>query len=251
MKITKLSASNYRTLEDISLTFNSYYTAICGKNDSGKTNVVRAIRCLMREYNPLPLYIEGPEFSIAQDFTKWSDIEKKQRSISVSIQVEVDQELDTGLYQFLIDYLSIDQGSETLLVDVMNEQRADKQSKICVETSGRKFDGLKAEEVLQRMQKSKTFLFHSSVEPKPVWARYRSVLSDFQEGHSEKLEASKKSLENALKKIAKEEQHDIEDLLGRLRDKYKVGLTLPDLDLSYLGFGLTLGDNKVDVKLVE
>ena len=47
MKIASLRIRNYRTLESLDLTFPSSYAAICGANDSGKTNIVRAIRALM------------------------------------------------------------------------------------------------------------------------------------------------------------------------------------------------------------
>lgn len=43
MKIISLTIRNYRTLESIDLTFPLSYVSICGANDSGKTNVVRAI----------------------------------------------------------------------------------------------------------------------------------------------------------------------------------------------------------------
>lgn len=52
MKITSLRIRNFRTLEDVSLGFPSSYAAICGPNDSGKTNVVRAVRALMKEETP-------------------------------------------------------------------------------------------------------------------------------------------------------------------------------------------------------
>ena len=48
MRILSPKTLNYRTLESIDLAFPSSYTAICGANDSGKTNVVRAIRALVK-----------------------------------------------------------------------------------------------------------------------------------------------------------------------------------------------------------
>ena len=47
MFINKLSAKNFRTLEDFSICFNNYYTAISGRNNAGKSNVLRAIRTIM------------------------------------------------------------------------------------------------------------------------------------------------------------------------------------------------------------
>ncbi len=46
MKISKLAVENFRTLETIQLDFPGYYSAISGKNNSGKTNVVKVRRPL-------------------------------------------------------------------------------------------------------------------------------------------------------------------------------------------------------------
>ena len=52
MKLEKLSIKNYRTLEDISISFDGYFSAISGKNNAGKTTVIKSIRMLLKEvYN--------------------------------------------------------------------------------------------------------------------------------------------------------------------------------------------------------
>ena len=43
MRITKLVAKNYRSLEDVEIEFNPYYNALSGKNNSGKSNIIKAI----------------------------------------------------------------------------------------------------------------------------------------------------------------------------------------------------------------
>jgi putative ATP-dependent endonuclease of the OLD family len=43
MKIRELSLKNYRSFEDCTIQFEDYYTAICGKNNSGKSNILRAV----------------------------------------------------------------------------------------------------------------------------------------------------------------------------------------------------------------
>lgn|GEM_PF-1375511 len=65
MKITAFRIRNYRTLENVDLGFPSSYAAICGPNDSGKTNVVRAIRAPMKEESPFPFkHIQSARQSI-------------------------------------------------------------------------------------------------------------------------------------------------------------------------------------------
>ena len=47
MFIRTIEVSNYRTLENFSINFNGYYTAISGKNNAGKSNVLRAIKTIV------------------------------------------------------------------------------------------------------------------------------------------------------------------------------------------------------------
>ncbi len=43
MIIKKITAKNYRSLEDIEIEFNPYYNALSGKNNSGKSNIIKAV----------------------------------------------------------------------------------------------------------------------------------------------------------------------------------------------------------------
>lgn len=252
MRISKLSLKNYRTLQDIVLEFPSYYSAICGKNDSGKTNVVRAIRCLMKEEDPYA-YPKGPEFSITEDFTKWSDIDIRDRKISVGIELVVDSERDAGLHEFLLDFLTIENPPRELFLSVEVIHSTDDPPDAKLKIAGQEFSGRKAEEVLLRLQTSRTFLFHSSTDPKsPYYGRgFRGVLRDISEEYTRGLDNAKRGVDRMLKKIAREQQQEIEELLGRLRDKYRVGLSWPTFDLSYFPYNVMLGDSKVDVKLED
>lgn len=251
MRITRLGTRNYRTLESLDLPFPSFYSAICGRNDSGKTNVVRAIRCLMKEDEPSH-YVGEPEFSLKNDFTKWVDsADPKARLIGVDIDLRISADSDTGLFEFFRDYLGLGSvsGDLDLKVEVTHSAEG---STVQVSAEGQQFDGLKAQEVLKRLQTSRTFLFHSSTDPHPRYRRgFRGVIGDITEEYTSKLEQSKKALDRVLRRIAREQQQEIEDLLGRLADRYRVGLTIPSLNIRYFPYDLTLGDRKVEVELDE
>lgn len=250
MRISTLTTRNYRTLENIELHFPSFYSAICGKNDSGKTNVVRAIRCLMKEEEQFP-YVDEPEFSLQDDFTKWVDADAKSRSIRVEIDLRISPQHDTGLFEFFCDYLDLSKDHNDIELKLA-VTHASESREVEVVAQKKLFDGLKAQEVLKRLQTSRTFLFHSSTDPHPRYRRgFRGALGDISEEYTEKLEQSKKSVDRVLRRIAREQQQEIEDLLGRLADKYKVALTIPSFDLRYFPYNLTLGDHKVEVALDE
>src|SRR5260370_42489157 len=75
MKLTKLHIINYRSIESLELKFPSYYSALCGKNNSGKTNIVKSIRSLFKEENP---YFEDDEPVIfKKHFPMWKSKDKE------------------------------------------------------------------------------------------------------------------------------------------------------------------------------
>ncbi|MCH5598618.1 AAA family ATPase [Niabella ginsengisoli] len=43
MKIKDIHLKNFRSFENCIIEFEDFYTAICGKNNSGKSNIIRAI----------------------------------------------------------------------------------------------------------------------------------------------------------------------------------------------------------------
>ena len=165
MRLKRLSVRNYRTLEDLDLEFPNYYTAISGRNDSGKTNVVRAIRCLMRDADPYG-YME-PEFSLSDDYTKWVD-SGDDREMSIEVELTVFADADAGLHQFISDYLSLDSAPEELLVEILVRHRSAEPSQaVSAKVLGNVIDDSKAEQLLRKIQSERTILFHSSTDPVP------------------------------------------------------------------------------------
>ena len=192
--------------------------------------------------------LDEPEFSLEDDYTKWLEEEPKDRRISVGIDLEIFKDRDTGLFEFLCDYLTLEK-SESVDLNVCVRHLAESQS-VGVTAQGKTFDGLKAETVLQRLQTARTFLFHSSTDPRaPYRRRFRGILRDISEDYKGQLERSKIPLNRVLKRIAREQQHELEELLGRLSDKYRVGLSLPSFDPSYFPYDITLGDRQLEVSI--
>ena len=256
MRLSSLKIRNYRTLESIDIVLPSSYAAICGPNDSGKTNVVRAIRALVRGEGAVPfIYLpDEEEFSIKDDYPKWKDTEPSKREISFEVAIELDKTRDIGFYQFVTKQLSIANPADPLGLSIDVAYRAERpEPAVVVTVAGKRYSDLNAQEVLKKLQSSRTILFHNSTETE---IRYvypgRSVAGHIREitGQHEPLVASmKKTVNRGLAKISKSQQAEFEGLLGRLQTKYKVGLSMPSFDFSYLPFSITLGDRKVEVPL--
>ena len=128
MRITSLRIDNYRTLEGLDISFSPTYAAICGANDSGKTNVVRAIRTLAREGSPGPVVVfpDDDELSLKDDYPKWKDVERQKREVSLALCLSFDKTRDVGFYEFVTKQLSVDNPPDTLDLTVECKYRVDK-----------------------------------------------------------------------------------------------------------------------------
>jgi putative ATP-dependent endonuclease of the OLD family len=254
MQIKKLEILNYRTLESLKLEFPSFYTAICGRNDAGKTNVVRALRAIMKEDDPYGFRPEQ-EVSLKDDFPKWSTVEPKSRQISMALVVVVSPDADAGLHQFLLTHLALGPKAEPLTMEVVlvhTIDEEDDESQVSVLVEGREFSGLQAQEVLKKLQNSNTVLFYNSTELDPRSRFGRGFGGFFRElagEYSSELRTFKDKINKRLRKVAKGHQKQLTELLGRLEGKYRAALSVPAYDFDYLPFNLALSDGKVDVGL--
>jgi len=255
LRLSSLKIQNYRTLESIDLALPSLYAAICGANDSGKTNIVRAIRVLVGGSEGWPFaFREQEKLSLKDDFPKWQDTDAAKREISFAVGIELDKIRDVGFYQFVATQLSIADPENPLRLSIGVSYRAEKtEPNVVVRVSGSEYTDLKAQEVLSKLQSSRSILFHNSTETdRRYFYPGQSVVGHIREitgQHEPLVSAMKKTVNRGLAKISKSQQAELEGLLGRLQTKYKVGLSTPAFDFGYLPFSITLGDKKFDVPL--
>jgi putative ATP-dependent endonuclease of OLD family len=251
MKIVELRVRNYRTLEKIDLNFSDSFTAICGPNDCGKTNVVRVIRSLMRDVDAFA-YREPEEMNAKEGFPKWKAGEPGEKTITATLTVAVDSVSDVGLYQFVIKHLQLGDQAKALRFEITVTYSVDKaEPQVVVQVGGKEFDGLDAQEVLKKLRSSRTVLFHNSTRPEPRFVRSGSqgFLSELAGESQVHFDAMKRSVNKTLKKVTKKHQEEVAELLGRLESKYRVALSLPDFDIGFLPYTVTLGQKHFDVPL--
>ena len=122
---------------------------------------------------------------------------------------------------------------------------------VTVDVGGSKYEGVAAQEVLKKLQTSRSILFHNSTEPDPdlTFGSGLGELGELAAQQNEQFKIMEKYVDKTMKKIAKAHRQSIEDLLGCLKKKYRVGLSLPAYDFSYLPFILTLGEKRYEVAL--
>lgn len=261
MFIKELTVKNYRTLEDVSLKFCHYYTAICGKNNVGKSNILKAIRNLLSSGYFMRMVsdelIGYGDISYKSDFTKWK--KDTNEDINIKLTIQIDKDEDSSLYKFIRDLILKDenenQGNQKELLCIDYYKKPDNSSDYKM-----KFGEIEIEkdfhkrEVLRRIKTSETIVFHNSTENdsfSPFNGKKNSINNFITEKDkkeiSDKIDTVLKSVQKSLKK----QQDELSNLLGRLEDKYEVSFSMQGLKLERESIEISLKEKGVDVSLDE
>ncbi|MBQ4892332.1 AAA family ATPase [Shewanella sp. MMG014] len=247
MKITKLEIKNYRTFEDVQIDFDDYYSAICGQNDAGKSNIVRALRAVLREDN---IYGRAKRHNISalRDFPRWKETKDSEKEISVTIELTIFKEADAGVYEFFVDYLDLEVDNADSLCLKLISKWSDSlsSSNVVAEMCGQTFDGIKAQEIHKKVQSS--ILIHNSTEIE-TRASFTGFLQEFSQQYSTELNKMTSTLQKSLARIAKTQKEEVSGLLSKLNSNLKVGISVPDMSFDRLPYNLSLGDSKMEVDL--
>lgn len=260
MIIKRLKTKNYRSLETLDVEFNPYYNALSGKNNSGKSNIIRALVSLLttydyrmfREYYPAAIHYPS-------DYPCWKKKEKDKGNIEIEIDLELDENQDTGLFKFIKELIfkneeEFKNTKETLIIKAVQEP-GQKETKITISFGDNEInDEYKRDELLNRLRNSKSILFHNSTENYPFFffrSNRDSLISYLGNENRNELAKKKEALESAVKKSLKRHQHEFGNLLGRLTDKYDVSLGISSLDLERENVEISLKEKGVEVSLED
>lgn len=247
MKIISLKISNYRTFENVEINFDDYYSAICGQNDAGKSNIVRALRAVLREDN---IYGRAKRHSISavRDYPRWKDDIDVEKNISITIELTILRKADAGVFEFFVDYLSLDVADKESLCLKLDSKWSDSISsnEVIAHLCGQTFEGIKAQEIHKKVQSS--ILIHNSTEIE-TRASFTGFLQEFSEQYSTELNKMTESLQKSLARIAKSQKEEVSNLLSKLNSNLKVSITVPNMSFDRLPYNLSLGDSKMAVDL--
>lgn len=261
MFVKELSVKNYRTLEDVSLKFHDYYTAICGKNNVGKSNILRAIRNLLStgyfiRFISDEMFGYG-EINYKSDFTKWKL--KSGEDIIIQILLEIDRDEDSSLYKFIRDLVLKDEDENEdnvkASLSIQYYKKPDNSSDYKIWFDDKEIEKeFSKREILRRIKTSEAILFHNSTE-NDSFSPFRSeknAINNFitetdNKNISEKISTVLKSVQKSLKK----QQDELGNLLGRLEEKYQVSFSIQGLKLDREKIEISLKEKDVDVSLDE
>ncbi|MBW4039689.1 MAG: ATP-binding protein [Acidobacteria bacterium] len=256
MRISEVRIQNYRTITNLSIKFPKYDTAICGKNDAGKSNIIRVLRSAFQKPDRM-FFMPDPDISVKDDFTKWrqKDVPASERFIQVDFVLQISQADDEGLHLFLVTYLSLPdelKAAPILAITLSIKRIADeKAEQVGLSIDGKPYEVLKAQEVYKRLQSTSAILFHDSTEFFHPY-RFRQSADVFREmspSDERRLKDAQENVGKVLTKVAKRNQEDLTEMLGRLKDKYKIGFSIINTAETNVPYTITLGTDDGDVEL--
>lgn len=258
MIIKKIIAKNYRTLENVELNFSGYYTAISGKNNAGKSNVIRAIRGILNQGMRFRLRggsILGFEgFDWKDEITSWK--KETKEDISINITLEIHKDSDAAIYKFLTDLIFKDLTNFTIAecetLQINYTKTAKNESKYSVFLGENEVkDSYQQQEVLKRLKSTDCLIFHNSTSSdfNPFDNSMDRVTNFISNSDLEAINKKKEELVKIVQKSLKNHQTELTELLGNLEDKYEVSLSTQGLNFERETINISLKERGTDVSL--
>jgi predicted ATP-dependent endonuclease of OLD family len=255
MKIEKIFVQNYKSIEEAEIGLPRFYSTICGRNNSGKSSVISAIRGIFTE-EEIDYYYDDEQYNAIKDFPVWKREKENEHIIRINLSIRVYQDADRGIFKFIETFLSEEKTGESFVIELKKEIDCAKE----VEKRGVSVDGeiieddYTIQEIHKKFRSSRAFIFHNSTAPTHPYIYRRDIFSfsgEITEDDKKKLNQAKKRLMGVYNGIAKRQKKDIEETLGRLEEKYEVGITVPSFDTDRFPINLTLSDKKVELPLSD
>ena len=256
MRICRIKTKNFRTLENCSVEMPDYYAAISGKNNAGKSNLLRVVRSFFVNDDEFdPFGGEAQSLNFKSDYPIWKRKDEKIEQVEISIEIMLHKVRDAGLYKYVQSWLVKECEPEelnlTLGVNLSPDQGALPQYTLRYENEEIS-DSFRVQEIHKKLKTSNSFLYHNSTQPRGryfsqqgAWSLLGSVTAE----DKEKIKESKDTLFRRLNSVAARHKADIAELLGRLEEKYEVGLSIPSFDFDNFPFMLSLGDKRDNLPL--
>lgn len=257
MFIKSLEANNFRTLENFSVVFNGYYIAISGKNNAGKSNILRAIRTIL--HSGIHFRIKGnsimgiSDFDRKEEMTSWKTETKED--IKINALFEISNATDTEIYKYITDFIIKDITDP--IMDIVNLKlhyikKASNEVLYKVFINDLELDDdYKKKELLKRLQSAECITFHNStMNMYGPFEDSMDRMSDFiSPSDSDKISQEKDKLLNIIRRSLKNHQQKLTGWLGKLEEKYEVSLSVQGLNFEREPIDISLKEKGGDVIL--
>lgn len=253
MRLLKISTKNYRTLQDLTLTFSKHYCTISGRNNAGKSCVIRLLSTLFGVRARFPWLATASGYDYKEDKTQWV---KQSIPISLSFELELTRDEDPALLSFIEKMGAKSVQKQSIPLTLSYTLTPTDEMTLSVTLDGEAVDDKAAKEVDKRIKDSNLlFLYNSTTPHEEIYfgrGRHR-MFYEFVMSAAEKkaLDDARKHVERRLSKLAKDHTEGLTKILGRLTEKYDVEAS-PQREsyiASEMPLGINLRDRTVEVPL--
>jgi putative ATP-dependent endonuclease of the OLD family len=253
VRIDTLRAQNYRTLQEIQLLFAKNYCTLSGRNNAGKSSVIRLLSALFRASVAYPWRPDQLRLDYKDDKTQWV---KASVPINIEYALTLTKEEDPALIAFIERIASKTIAEPSASLRVVYTVTESEGASVAVWIDGAATDEKAAKEIEKRIKDSNLLFLYNSTTPHDeyYYGSRRRMLYDFvmSEEEQKALYDAERHVERRLRRLAKEHTQGLSNILGRLSDRFEVEVTPPE---SYTArstpLGLSLKDRHVEVPLSD
>ena len=224
MRINRITAKNYRTLEDISVDLPSNYCTISGHNNAGKSCMILLISHLLNETEVRPWLGDDDGIVYKDDKTKWVN---GTPDISISYKLQINSIEDQVLAAFIKRVSGLEMTEENTELTINIRVNVDNVTTHEARVAGTGVTSPVAKDILDKIRSSKTLFLHNSTKEQNDYyyragrhiALYNIPLSAQDQGL---LKEAENQLQRQIKKVAKSQTGELNSMLGKLSDKFDV-----------------------------
>lgn len=251
MKLSTITVKNFRTLENVTVKFDGYYTAISGQNNAGKTTLLRAIRHTFRDNSrDVFFYRRRDDVAYRDDRTQWV---KKDEDIVFDYVALVYRAEDAGLFKFIEKFNDSPLVGDEVTLRIQVAHRPSEDVHCLAWVNGAELNNFASKEVLQKLKSSNLAFMHDSAHGVSAifgpGGRHLHELT-FTQDELAQIHDELTKVQTKIKRISRTHKTELTELLGHLSEKYDVEFTLPDgMFTGSIPFSVNLRDKNVDIPL--
>jgi putative ATP-dependent endonuclease of the OLD family len=252
MQIRKISVKNFRTLEDAEIDFGNNYCTISGKNNAGKSCIIRLLSALLYKDGRHPWQSDS-EIDFEDDKTQWLN---DDQLIEIEYLLNLNKSDDSSLVTFVAKLSDTTVDLPDLPITVKSIYGKSRKTEHFITVAGNAIEGSLAKDVLHKLKTSNLLFLHNSTNHDEIYfggskrlALVEFVLSEYEKRQIVNAEAQ---ILSRIKKLAKQHKDELQTLLGKLQEKHSVEFSTLDASYSrHIPLGIRLVDNNVNVPINE
>jgi putative ATP-dependent endonuclease of OLD family len=203
MKLREVGGNCFRTLEDMSITFEHDYCALSGRNNAGKTAIVTIIRNFLDD-DDRPYLDDANALSFSRDHTQWSTTEKME----IFVQLELHRHDDAEVFFVLEKLTPLAIEGDTANVKLTETFLADGSRRLSCCVNGNDLDSQNSSEIAKKFKTAANLVVHNSTAPSKRLYYFSGEMTEVLESHfsqddRKKISDAERSLAKKVKTAAK------------------------------------------------